>query len=108
MTSTISRPKINKFMSSIVTEDQYNTVPFTDHETYIQNLQQKQMQQVYVIEQLNSSFIDKILKRIEPISPSASFSNLAPTKRRSSTPPAFNSYTTWMRFPLKHSKQHKA
>lgn len=26
-----------------------------------------------------------------PESPSASFSNLAPTKRRSSTPPAFNS-----------------
>jgi hypothetical protein len=32
--------------------------------------------------------------RTKPVSPSASFSNFAPTKRRSSTPPAFNSYIT--------------
>jgi hypothetical protein len=38
--------------------------------------------------------------RIKPVSPSASFSNFAPTKRRSSTPPAFNSYITCKTFQL--------
>jgi hypothetical protein len=38
--------------------------------------------------------------RTKPVSPSASFSNFAPTKRRSSTPPAFNSYITCKTFQL--------